>query len=488
MMARRLENTGGKLITYRADARPRPGLRGAYEGPWAIYKEDPIMRGISSRSRLARFTSAAILAGALAAFGATGAIARDRGHGNGNHHGQNGGHGHGVKSVAGAVYTETNQASGNAVLVFAQHRDGTIVQQASVPTGGVGLAKNPPFDFPIVDSQAAVALSEDGRLLFAVNAGDNTITVFRVTKRGLRKVDQVGSGGTQPISVTSNANLVYVLNAHSGNIAGFKITRHDRLRPIAGSSQSLSTPGPGSIAAQIGFSPNGRLLTVSERCYLGGCANQPKGVLDTFVVSRNGKAGPANENASDDYGPFGFAYLNSRKLLVSNTGNINNPGQPPDPTNPMLFTGTTSSYTLDRSGNVVPNGGPVASGGRGACWIVITGNHKYAFVTNSLSTFPPGDGKGGIARYAVAPNGTLTLLGQTDVTPSTPPGAAFPTDLTLSQDGRYLYVLVPTLNMPSPPNDTSHIDVYRVGRDGSLTWIQATPATLPAGASGMAAS
>jgi hypothetical protein len=51
-------------------------------------------------------------------------------------------------------------------------------------------------------------------------------------------------------------------------------------------------------------------------------------------------------------------------------------------------------------------------------------------------------------------------------------------------------VLSPTLDMlPAPNNnDTSHIDVYRVGRDGSLTWIQATPATLPAGASGMAAS
>ena len=448
------------------------------------------MRGIPSRRRLVRLTGAAILAAALAALGATGAFARDRGHSGGNDHGHKGGHDHGSKPVLGAVYTETNDAAGNAVLVFARHRDGTIVQTASVPTGGVGLAKNPPFDFPIVDSQAAVALSEDGRLLFAVNAGDNTVTVFGVTKHGLRKVDRVASGGTEPISVTSNGNVVYVLNSHSGNIAGFKLTRHDRLRPIAGSSQSLSTPGPGSIAAQIGFSPNGRVLTVSERCYLGGCANQPKGVLDTFVVDRHGRAGAAQEHSSDDYGPFGFAYLNSKKLLVSNTGNINHAPNPPDPADPTLFTGTTSSYTLDRFGNVTPNGGPVASGGRGACWIVITGNHKYAFVTNSLSTFPPGTGTGGVARYAVAPNGTLTLIGQTDDSPSTPPGASFPTDLTLSQDSRYLYVLSPTLGMLPAPNDnnTSHIDVYRVGRDGSLTHIQATPATLPSGTSGMAAS
>ena len=447
------------------------------------------MRGIPSRRRMARWAGAAILAATLAAFGATGAIARDRGH-SGNDHGHKGGHDHGNRSVVGAVYTETNDAAGNAVLVFARHRDGTIVQTASVPTGGLGLAMNPPFDFPIVDSQAAVALSEDGRLLFAVNAGDNTVTVFGVTKHGLRKVDQVGSGGTEPISVTSNGSVVYVLNSHSGNIAGFRVTRHDRLRPIAGSSQSLSTPGPGGIAAQIGFSPNGRVLTVTERCYLGGCANQPKGVLDTFVVGHDGRAGPAKENASDDYGPFGFAYLSSRTLLVTNTGNINHAPNPPDPADPTLFTGTTSPYTLDRFGTVTPNGGPVASGGRGACWIVITGNHKYAFVTNSLSTFPPGTGTGGVARYAVARDGSLTLLGNTDVTPSSPAGAAFPTDLTLSSDSRYLYVVSPTLGMLPAPNDnnTSHIDVYRVGRDGSLTWIQATPDTLPAGASGMAAS
>lgn len=451
------------------------------------------MTDMPSRRRLARLSRAAILATALAAFAATPALARDHGQGKGHghgHHGQGQGHHHGEQLKHGAVYTETNAPSGNAVLVFARHRDGTIVQRASVPTGGVGLAQNPPFNFPIVDSQGAVILSENGRLLFAVNAGDNTITVFRVTKHGLRKVDRVDSGGTQPISLTSNANLVYVLNENSGNIVGFKITRHDTLHRIAGSSQSLSTPGPGTIAAQIGFAPNGRLLTVTERCYLGGCPNQPKGVLDTFVVSRDGKAQPVKQNASDDYGPFGFVYLNSNKLLVSNTGNINHPPNPPDPADPTLFTGTTSSYTLSHSGTVTPNGGPVASGGRGACWIVLTGNGKYAYVTNSLSTFPPGDGKGGISRYAVARDGSLTLLGQTDVSPSPDARSAFPTDLTLSTDSRYLYVLSPTLNMVAPPGDenTSHIDVYRVGHDGSLTHIQATPATLPSGASGMAAS
>ncbi len=211
-------------------------------------------------------------------------------------------------------------------------------------------------------------------------------------------------------------------------------------------------------------------------------------MLDTFAVRWDGTTGPAQQHSSDDFGPFGFAYVNDSQLLVSNTGFI---GNPPNPGDPTLFIGTTSSYLLSRSGNVTPNGAPVASGGRGACWIVITGDGRYAFVTNSLSTFPPGDGRGGLSRYAIGRDGRLTLLGQTDVTndPVTP-GTTFPTDEVLSSDSRYLYVVSPTLGMaPAPANpSTSHIDVYRVGPGGSLTHIQTTPATLADGVSGLASS
>ena len=105
-----------------------------------------------------------------------------------------------------------------------------------------------------------------------------------MTGHGLRLVDRVASGGTEPISLTSSGDVLYVLNEQTGNIAGFRFNWWGALEAIPGSSRSLSTPGPGSISAQIGFSPDGQLLTVSERCYLGGCAGQPKGVLDTFAV------------------------------------------------------------------------------------------------------------------------------------------------------------------------------------------------------------
>ena len=60
----------------------------------------------------------------------------------------------------------------------------------------------------------------------------------------------------------------------------------------------------------------------------------------------------------------------------------------------------------------------------------------------------------------------------------TRPGPAFATDLALSADNSYLYVAVPTLAAPGP--DTSHIDVYAVGPDGSLTSLGATTTNWPA--------
>ena len=46
-------------------------------------------------------------------------------------------------------------------------------------------------------------------------------------------------------------------------------------------------------------------------------------------------------------------------------------------------------------------------------------------------------------------------LGQFDT------GAGFPVDVDLSKDGKYLYVLVSTLNAA---DNTGHIDIYRVNR------------------------
>ncbi len=101
----------------------------------------------------------------------------------------------------GAVYTLTNQTAGNAVAMYARAADGSLTWLGSVATGGSGAGSS-------LGSQGAVALSDDGRWLFAVNAGSNDISSFAVTESGLALTSRVASGGIRPISVTVHDNVV----------------------------------------------------------------------------------------------------------------------------------------------------------------------------------------------------------------------------------------------------------------------------------------
>src|SRR5436309_2618024 len=116
-----------------------------------------------------------------------------------------------------AVYTLTNQVAGNAVAVFNRAADGTLGAAGTIATGGTGTGGS-------LGSQGAVALSDDGRRLFAVNAGSNDVSVFVVGPTGLSLASQTASGGTLPISLTAHGSLLYVLNAGgAGNISGFSV-------------------------------------------------------------------------------------------------------------------------------------------------------------------------------------------------------------------------------------------------------------------------
>src|SRR5216683_7157135 len=150
-------------------------------------------------------------------------------------------------SGEGAVYTLTNQTSGNAVAIFTRAADGRLTAAGTVSTGGTGTGAG-------LGSQGALALNDEGQLLFAVNAGSNEISAFQVNPEArLSLVARTPSGGTRPISLTVHGHLVYVLNAGgSGNISGFTIDVNGALTPLAGSTRPLSGPAVGP--AQVAFS------------------------------------------------------------------------------------------------------------------------------------------------------------------------------------------------------------------------------------------
>src|SRR5512143_4003373 len=204
----------------------------------------------------------------------------------------------------GAVYTLTNSAAGNEVLIFNRAVDGTLTAAGSVSTGGLGTGTG-------LGSQGALTLSANHHWLFAVNAGSNELSVFAVQIDGLTLTDRVSSGGAHPISVTNYKNLVYVLNdGGSGNIAGFTLDTHGELAPIAGSTRNLSNNGSGAAPgpSQISFSPDGGVLVVTEK---------NTNLVDTFQVDEDGMAGNVTTHPSAGATPFGFAFDNQGTLIVS---------------------------------------------------------------------------------------------------------------------------------------------------------------------------
>ena len=421
--------------------------------------------------------NALVVAVSIAALAASPALAAGQGKGKGKH---------GGKSAASFVFSQSNNPKGNSVYVFKRKANGTIKRFETVKTGGHGTATQQPFGLPVVDSADSITLSSDRKLLFVVNAGSNSVTSFRVAPGGIRRAQVVKSGGVLPISVAVHGDVLYVLNGVSGSITGYHFNTHGKLTKIG--TKNLSPSGADGIAADIGFSPNGKWLVVTLRDLpLTTGTNGQNGVIDTFPVHSNGSVGNAIKNTAATPTPFGFRFLPSGILVDTVAGRVNTTNNMPPPIGDgTQINGALQTYTLGGNGKLHPISN-AASGGRAACWVALTKNNKFAFVTNTLSATaanpapgnPVGTGQSGLSRYSVAPNGKLKLLG----TINTGPG--FPSDLGLSPDGKYLYMAAPTMGLLP---FKAHLEVYKIGPHGSLTLIQMTSETLAIGVSGIAVS
>src|SRR5688572_9164132 len=337
-----------------------------------------------------------------------------------------------------AVYTITNAAEGNEVAVYERSADGSLTFMASYPTGGLGSGSG-------LGSQGAVILRENGRRLFVVNAGSNNISVFAVRRNGLELLDVVDSGGEMPISLTLHGRFLYVLNAGgSGNISGFRVRDNGKLVPLDGSTQPLSNGGTGDSPqpAQISFSRDGDLLVVTEKA---------TNMIDVYQVE-NGIAGSPESHPSAGMTPFGFAFAKRHDLIVSEAFG----GAP--------GVSAVSSYNVDHATFEVisPSVGTTQTA---ACWVVISNNGKYAYVTNT--------GSGSVSSYRIEKDGSISLLeAQAGLTGE----GSSPIDMALSNNGKFLYAL-------GANSDT--ITIFQVREDGTLESLGNL--SVPPGAVGLAA-
>jgi hypothetical protein len=139
----------------------------------------------------------------------------------------------------GAVYSLTNAADCNQLAVFQRNAQGILTSAGMVPTGGVGTGGG-------LGSQGALVFGSRGRTLYAVNAGSDSLSVFRLRRDGPEVVQVIDAGGRRPISLAVRHHVLYVLNAGGGvgdldQISGFQISDLGRLQPLPNSTRPLST-------------------------------------------------------------------------------------------------------------------------------------------------------------------------------------------------------------------------------------------------------
>src|SRR5690242_5664166 len=164
-----------------------------------------------------RHAALLVLVAAVAALAAAGAAYPGHGNGNGyghGHHGRGHEHGHGHGNRAGSVvWVQTNELSGNQIVVFDRSSDGTLTQAGVYATGGNGGVAAPGTESDHLASQGSLAFDARHSLLIAVNAGSDTVTTFKVHGDRLQGGQVVPSGGEFPASVAVRGRLVYVLNS-----------------------------------------------------------------------------------------------------------------------------------------------------------------------------------------------------------------------------------------------------------------------------------
>ncbi len=332
----------------------------------------------------------------------------------------------------GEVYTIDNAATGNNVLRFDRGPDGSLTASGTFSTGGKGTGSG-------LGSQGAVTLSQDSKWLLVVDAGSNQISVFQVQYNSLTLTDTESSHGIAPISITTNDNLVYVLNNGSttmaGNIAGFWLSKNGMLTFIAGSNQPLSGPANTS-PEQIGFNPEGNVLVVTEKA---------AGDIDTYTLC-SGVASAPIITPSNSPGPYGFAF-NSDGVLVLSEAAAN----------------TLSSYKVSDNGYLTTLSGSMPTFGNAPCWVAISGNGQYAYTSNAHG--------GTISGFTISNFGTLNLFSSIAAKTSIPT-----LDLAFSTGSAFLYAL-----------NGNSITGFLVNLGGSINQVT-TVSSLPASTSGLAAT
>ncbi len=390
----------------------------------------------------------------------------------------------------GAIYALTNQhnpatqisASADAadepdrvnqVVAYSRGADGELVEIGVYDTGGVGENIRNSGANPLA-SQDPLILSKDQRFLFAVNAGSESISSFRILDDFSLEPASLGmstlgaSGSQNPVSLTVFEDILYVAN--SGNfvdesgaeletlpadrnrtnagIIGFRIGDDGTLTELPGSELA----GIGANAGSIEFSSNGEFLYVTER--RTNNILQVSLTADYIPLVYDSGEAAVSEVPSITEQPFGTDLYPTGDfdILLVSEGN-----------NGATGLSALSSYRIEDNGALTGisvssgvEGDPLTTGFTFGCWVefVETPNGDFAYVSNTPD--------GVITSYAVGDEGGLTVLeslaGSTGIEGDDTQNGAGVLDAEITYP--FLYQVV---------NNDGRIAQFFINEDGTLT-------------------
>ncbi len=335
----------------------------------------------------------------------------------------------------GAVYMQSNDRDGNQLMAYRRDATGALSGENAQHTGGFGDGT------AHLPSQGSVMLTEDGQHLLLTNSGSGDLSLFDINESGPRMTQTVVTGAA-PKSVAECDGLVYVLNTGGPSLTGFRLDRTG-LDQIAD-----PTPLPAADAdpAQVGFSPDGTTLVVTER---GANA------IATYPVGDRGHLGEPHVQASSGQTPYGFAFTEDGALVVVEAFGA------------AKGKAAVSSY-VQHGADITPMSRSIGNGHSEICWAVVSNDNRYVYTTNF--------GDSAVSRYAISSDGSLTLDD-----PMAGVGMGGQTGLRdedMTDDGRFLYAI---------DADSQRIFGWSVGGGGALSPLGSWEG-LPKTVAGLAAS
>jgi lactonase family protein with 7-bladed beta-propeller len=378
------------------------------------------------------------------------------------------------------VFVESNNpaAGQNAVLAFDRGADGTLTQIGTFSTHGTGQLNLPKVVGPDDSSQEVVA-TPDGRFLFAVNQGSNSVAAFRILPTGrLHFLGTFDSGGVQPDSIGIANGVLYVSNrgdaanpgpggvpaANPGtvapNLTGFTIEPDGSLAPIPNSTVTLPV---GTVPSQNLISPDGNFLFSDIFGVNGGTAPQSN-TLAPFQVQDDGTLtlAPGGNVAAQPPG----ATTPAPALLGAAT----------NPNLPIVYAGLTglsevAVFSYDDSGRLsfVGASAPNDQGGRGPCWVAVSPDGKFLYTgdtgTDSVGVYSLADPRHPVQVQELFLGGPLTP-------PGSPPGTPRQTavfQVAVDPSGRFVYAISQNTSADGTFQEGNQLHILPVARDGTLS-------------------